>query len=49
MMSNIEQIKESLKKLLEEKNPFISMLSGEWGIGKTYFWKKLVKERYKQV
>jgi hypothetical protein len=43
MMSNIEQIEKSLKKLLKEKNTFVAMLSGEWGIGKTYFWKKLEK------
>jgi len=43
MISNIEQIEKSLKKLLEEKNAFVAMLSGEWGIGKTYFWKKLKK------
>lgn len=43
MISNIEQIRKSLKKLLEEKNSFVAILSGEWGIGKTYFWKKLTK------
>lgn len=45
-MSNTEQIEEALKSLiLEDNRAFVAMLSGEWGIGKTYFWKKF-KERY---
>jgi tRNA A37 threonylcarbamoyladenosine biosynthesis protein TsaE len=43
-MSNIQQIQESLQSLLEGKDSFVAILSGEWGIGKTYFWKELEKE-----
>jgi len=38
-MSNKEQIETSLKSLiLDDNRAFVAMLSGEWGIGKTYFW-----------
>jgi len=41
-MSNKLQIEDSLKSLiLNDDREFVAMLSGEWGIGKTYFWKEL--------
>jgi len=41
MMTNKKQIEESLKSLiLDDDREFVAMLSGEWGIGKTYFWKE---------
>ncbi len=47
-MSNTEQIKEALKSLIVDNDrAFVAMLSGEWGIGKTYFWKKFTKEHLK--
>ncbi len=40
-MGNKKQIEESLKSLiLNDNRPFVAMLSGEWGVGKTYFWKE---------
>ncbi len=48
MISNKTTIENSLKRLiLEDDREFVAMLSGEWGIGKTYFWKKLSKEHLK--
>ncbi|PHS40039.1 MAG: hypothetical protein COB07_04785 [Sulfurovum sp.] len=49
-MSNTRQIDISLKNLiLDDDREFVAMLSGEWGIGKTYFWKKLfTKEELKK-
>lgn len=38
-MSNKANIEKSLKSLiLDDGKEFVAMLSGEWGIGKTYFW-----------
>ena len=45
-MSNTQQIETSLKSLiLDDDREFVAMLSGEWGIGKTYFWNKF-KDKY---
>jgi len=47
-MSNKQQIEISLKNLiLNNDREFVAMLSGEWGIGKTYFWKEFTKEYLK--
>jgi len=47
-MSNKQQIEESLKSLiLDDTRAFVAMLSGEWGIGKTYFWKEFTKKYLK--
>ncbi len=44
-MRNKKHIEESLKSLiLDESREFAAMLSGEWGIGKTYFWEKFQEE-----
>ena len=52
-MSNKEQIEASLKRLIDGNREFVAMLSGEWGIGKTYFWKefatKYLEEKDKDV
>ena len=40
-MTNKKQIEKSLKSvILDDAREFVAMLSGEWGIGKTYFWKE---------
>jgi len=47
-MSNKQQIEDSLKSLiLDDDREFVAMLSGEWGIGKTYFWKEFTKNHLK--
>ena len=43
-MSNKHQIEESLKNLIDDDREFVAMLSGEWGIGKTYFWHEFTKK-----
>ncbi len=49
-MSNIQQIQTSLSSLLKSEMPFVAMISGEWGIGKTYFWKDFAeKEKLDRV
>lgn len=45
-MSNKQQIEKALKSLiLADDREFVAMLSGEWGIGKTYFWNNLFVEK----
>ena len=45
-MSNKTKIEEALHDLImKEDREFVAMLSGEWGIGKTYFWKEF-KDKY---
>jgi len=47
-MRNTTQIEDALKDLiLKDDKEFVAMLSGEWGIGKTYFWKAFTKEYLK--
>ena len=47
-MSNTQQIETSLKSLiLDDDREFVAMFSGEWGIGKTYFWKRFTKNHLK--
>ena len=44
-----EKLEEKLKKLIFEKDkPFVASISGEWGVGKTYFWQKFFIEKYKE-
>ena len=44
-MSNKQQIEDSLKSLtLDDEREFVAILSGEWGIGKTYFWHEFTKK-----
>ncbi len=38
--NNIETIKKSLSKIIKSKDKFVAIISGEWGSGKTYFWKE---------
>ena len=48
-MSNKKQIEASLKSLiLDGDREFVAMLSGEWGIGKTYFWKEFTTKHLKE-
>ncbi|WP_428024627.1 hypothetical protein [Arcobacter sp.] len=49
METNKELIKESLKELFTSKEAFITILSGEWGVGKTYFWKEEVSDYITQT
>lgn len=42
--SNKVQIEDSFKNLFKDEKKFVTILSGEWGVGKTYFWEKFVKD-----
>ena len=45
-----QKLEEKLYDLLIKSNePFVASISGEWGIGKTYFWQKIFLEKYKNV
>jgi len=47
-LSNTLIIERALKDLiLNNKREFVALISGEWGIGKTYFWNEF-KEKYLQ-
>lgn len=44
----LNKIKENLYDLLIKKNEEVVIsISGEWGIGKTYFWNNFIKD-YKE-
>ncbi len=42
--SNIDTLENKLKKLCKSKEGFVVSLVGEWGIGKTFYWKYFVKK-----
>ena len=43
-----QKLEEKLYDLLIKSNePFVASISGEWGIGKTYFLQKIFLEKYK--
>ena len=45
---NNQKLEEKLYDLLMKRNePFVASISGEWGIGKTYFWQRIFLEKYK--
>ena len=39
-MANVEKIEHKLLELIDQNNSLAIALTGEWGIGKTYLWKK---------
>ena len=39
-MANVEKIENKLLELIDQNNSLAIALTGEWGIGKTYLWKK---------
>jgi len=48
-MNNKQQIETSLKSLiLDDDREFVAMLSGKWGIGKTYFWREFTTKHLKE-
>ena len=42
-MANVQNLKKKLLELIEHNNPLAIALTGEWGIGKTHFWKEFYK------
>ncbi|MGA1932610.1 hypothetical protein ACH5BF_07785 [Arcobacter sp. YIC-464] len=43
-MTNVDFLKDRLDKLLNGDDSLVITLDGEWGVGKTTFWKKFVKD-----
>jgi hypothetical protein len=41
---SIEPIKNEIERLLSSPEPEVICISGKWGVGKTYAWKKYLKE-----
>lgn len=46
--SNKSSIKTSFENLFKNNDEFIAILSGEWGIGKTYFWDDFAKHNFRK-
>ena len=45
-MANVENLEKRLIDLIDEESSFAIALTGEWGIGKTYFWKEFYKKNH---
>ena len=45
-MATVEKIEEKLLNLINQENPFAIALTGEWGIGKTHFWKSFYEKNH---
>ena len=45
-MATVEKIEEKLLNLINQEDPFAIALTGEWGIGKTHFWKSFYKKNH---
>ena len=50
-MSQIDNITDALTRILKSDKSNVVSLSGNWGIGKTFFWREYIKEKevYSQV
>ena len=48
-MANVEKLEDKLLKLIDTDESFAIALTGEWGIGKTHFWKEFYKKNYKDL
>lgn len=46
---SINNIKKNIGKFLESENHELLALYGEWGIGKTYLWNKIIKEKRSKI
>lgn len=46
-MSNSDNIKKYLKKVIESSAPQIFILRGQWGVGKTHLWTKFIENHLK--
>lgn len=43
-LSNKAEIEKSFTELFKNDNEFVTILSGDWGIGKTHFWEDIAKD-----
>ena len=47
-MANVANLEKRLLGLINNEDHFAIALTGEWGIGKTHFWKNLYKNHHSQ-
>ena len=45
-MANVANLEKKILELINNKDSFAIALTGEWGIGKTYFWKEFYKKNH---
>ncbi|WP_100749947.1 P-loop NTPase fold protein [Psychrobacter sp. L7] len=45
-MANVENLEKKLLDLIDTKSPFAIALTGEWGVGKTRFWKSFYEKNH---
>ena len=48
-MANVVNLEKRLIDLIDEESSFAIALTGEWGIGKTQFWKSFYEENHKNL
>lgn len=50
-MSQIDNITDALTRALKSEDPKVFSLSGNWGVGKTFFWRKYIEQEkiYSQI
>ena len=48
-MANVENLEKRFLELVDTKKPWAIALTGEWGIGKTHFWKEFYKKNHKDL
>ncbi|MFK3990045.1 P-loop NTPase fold protein [Psychrobacter sp. NPDC064578] len=48
-MANVENLEKRLVNLIETEKPCAIALTGEWGVGKTHFWKEFYKKNHKDL
>lgn len=48
-MANVESLEKKLLGLINTEKPYTIALTGEWGVGKTHFWKEFYKKKHKDL
>lgn len=48
-MANVENLEKRFLELVDTKKPWAIALTGEWGIGKTHFWKDFYEKNHKDL
>ncbi|MEN6669213.1 P-loop NTPase fold protein [Psychrobacter sp. B38] len=48
-MANVESLEKRLADLIDKESSFAIALTGEWGIGKTHFWKEFYHKKHKDL
>lgn len=48
-MANVSNLENRLTQIIEQDEPVAIALTGEWGIGKTHFWKNFYERRHQDL